>query len=83
MRARSRFAVAGGVLALVFRALAVSCGADGPPVCPTGNCTLPGSTVVKFKFNNYPDVGFDRDTCSQLSVAMVRVEVVGSEDPSG
>ncbi|MGE0399059.1 MAG: hypothetical protein AB7T06_20280 [Kofleriaceae bacterium] len=63
--------------------LALSCGDDGPPVCPTGNCTLPGSTVVKFKFNNYPDVGFDSDTCSELSVAMVRVEVIGVEDPTG
>jgi len=72
----SRFAVVGGVLF----ALTLSCGDDGPPVCPTGNCTLPGNTVVKFKFNSYPDIGFDSDTCSELSVAMVRVEVIGVDD---
>jgi hypothetical protein len=66
-------------LAALF-AIAVSCGDDGPPVCPTGNCTLPGNTVVKFKFNNYPDTGFDSDTCSELQVATVRVEMVGIED---
>lgn len=79
MRASSRFAVAGAVL---VAAVALSCGDDGPPVCPTGNCTLPGSTVVKFKFNNYPELGFDSDTCSELGVAMVRVEVGGIGDPT-
>lgn len=72
----SRFALVGALLFV----LTLSCGDDGPPVCPTGNCTLPGNTVVKFKFNNYPDVGFDSDTCSELSVAMVRVEVIGVDD---
>lgn len=76
MRAAHRFAVAGGVL---FVALALSCG-DDVPVCPTGNCTLPGNTVVKYKFNNYPDLGFDSDTCSELQVDKVRVEVGGITD---
>jgi hypothetical protein len=77
MRAASRFAVAGGLL---FVALALSCGDDGPPVCPTGNCTLPGNTVVKYKFNNYSTLGFDSDTCSELSVDKVRVELIGVTD---
>lgn len=67
---------------IVLLAIVASCGDDGPPVCPTGNCTLPGNTVVKFKFNHYPEVGFDSDTCSELSVAVVRVEVGGIEDPA-
>lgn len=56
-------------------ALALSCGDDGPPVCPTGNCTLPGSTIVKWKFNNFPMLGFDSDACSDLGVVTVRVEL--------
>ena len=83
MRASSRFAVAGVVLLVATGGLTLSCGDDGPPVCPTGNCTLPGSTVVKFKFNNYPDIGFDSDTCSELQVAMVRVEVAGLDSEFG
>lgn len=75
----SRFALVGALIVLVS-GVTLSCGDDGPPVCPTGNCTLPGNTVVKFKFNNYPDIGFDSDTCSELSVATVRVEVIGIDD---
>lgn len=79
VRRSTRFAVAAG---LSITVLALACGDDGPPVCPTGNCTLPGSTVVKFKFNNYPEVGFDSDTCSELGVGLVRVEVIGANDPN-
>lgn len=32
----SRFALVGALLFV----LTLSCGDDGPPVCPTGNCTL-------------------------------------------
>ena len=52
----------------------LSCGDDGGPVCPTGDCTLPGSTVVKWKFNHFPMLGFDSDACSELNVVTVRVE---------
>ncbi len=52
----------------------LSCGDDGAPVCPTGDCTLPGSTVVKWKFNHFPMLGFDSDACSELNVVTVRVE---------
>jgi hypothetical protein len=83
MRASSRFAVAGLVLAVSTGAVTISCGDDGPPVCPTGNCTLPGTTVVKYKLNHYPAVGFDSDGCTDLGVGMVRVEVIGVEDPTG
>lgn len=70
------------VAVLALLASTASCGDDGPPLCPTGDCTLPGNTVVKFKFNNYPELGFDSDTCSELSVAKVRVEVINADDPN-
>lgn len=70
------------VAVLALLASTASCGDDGPPLCPTGDCTLPGNTVVKFKFNNYPELGFDSDTCSELSVARVRVEVINAADPN-
>jgi hypothetical protein len=65
---------------MALGALALSCGDDGPPVCPTGDCTLPGSTVVKWKFNHFPMLGFDSDACSDLGVITVRVE---ADDASG
>jgi hypothetical protein len=60
----------------------LSCGEDPPPVCPTGNCNLPGSTIVKWKFNHYPEWKFESDACSDLGVAMVRVEIQHKDDPS-
>ena len=64
-------AAIGGLLAI---GATLSCGDDSPPVCPTGDCTLPGSTVVKWKFNHFPMLGFDSDACSELGVVTVRVE---------
>ena len=66
-----RLGVIGGLLVV---GATLSCGDDGPPVCPTGDCTLPGSTVVKWKFNHFPMLGFDSDACSELNVVTVRVE---------
>ena len=59
-----------------------ACGDDGPPVCPTGNCNLPGSTIVKWKFNNYPQGKFDNDGCSDVGAVTVRVELMQVEDPA-
>ncbi|HEY4056737.1 MAG TPA: hypothetical protein VGM39_09010 [Kofleriaceae bacterium] len=59
----------------------VACGGDDHDVCPNG-CDLPGTTVVKWKFNNYPAVNFDSDTCSELNVSTVHVEMTGVEDPT-
>jgi hypothetical protein len=61
--------------ALVAGGLAVSCGDDGTNPCPTGSCDLPGSTIVKWRFNHFPMLGFDSDACSDLGVVMVRVEL--------
>ncbi|MDX2090166.1 MAG: hypothetical protein SFX73_20070 [Kofleriaceae bacterium] len=60
----------------------MSCGEDPPPVCPTGNCNLPGSTIIKWKFNHYPEWGFDSDGCSDLGAITVRVEIQHKDDPS-
>ena len=66
--------------ALVAGGLAVSCGDDGTNPCPTGSCDLPGSTIVKWRFNHFPMLGFESDACSDLGVVMVRVELT---DASG
>ena len=60
----------------------VSCGGDPVDPCPTGSCTLPGSTVIKWKFNHYPEWMFESDACSDLGAIMVRVEVQHQDDPS-
>jgi hypothetical protein len=60
--------------------LGLSCGDSAPPICPTGNCTLPGSTVVKWKFNHFPAMGFDSDACSDLGVITVHVDVTNTAD---
>ena len=65
---------------LVLAALG-ACGDDSPPVCPTGNCNLPGSTIVKWKFNNYPQWNFDSDACSDVGAITVRVELTDVADP--
>ena len=76
-RARATTAVGlvlGGLVGL-------SCGEDPPPVCPTGNCNLPGSTIVKWRFNHYPERGFESDTCSDVGAVNVRVDITQVEDP--
>ena len=56
-------------------------GSDDANPCPTGNCTLPGSTLVKFSFNAYPDRGFPGgDTCIDLGIGKVRTTVVKADD---
>lgn len=67
---------------LLVAALGACGGDDGPPVCPTGNCNLPGSTIVKWKFNNYPEWNFDSDACSDVGAITVRVELTDVADPA-
>lgn len=67
---------------LVLATLLGACGDDAQPVCPTGNCDLPGSTIVKWKFNNYPEWKFDSDACSDVGAITVRVELVNVADPA-
>lgn len=69
-----RLAVLGG-LGLLSQ---LSCGDDG--MCPNG-CVLPGSTVVKWVFNGYPDRGFVGDTCIDMGIFNVRVVATNVSDP--
>jgi hypothetical protein len=73
-----RIALVGG-LALSAQ---LSCGGDSLPKCDTPDCTLPGSTIVKWKFNHYPELMFDSDSCSDLGVVNVRVEIEHVDDPT-
>ena len=68
--------------ALLVIALAAGCGGTDEPECPTDDCSVPGSTVVKWRFHEYPDWGFLADTCIDLDVARVRVEAVNQLDPA-
>lgn len=61
----------------------LSCGGtEEPPLCPTGDCTLPSSTVVRWTLNSYPELLFQGDTCNDLDVKMMRVEMTGVDDPT-
>lgn len=69
------------LLALASLGLLTSCTEEPPPVCPTGDCTLPAVGVVKWKFNNYPELMFGGDTCRDMEATTVRVDVTGVDDP--
>lgn len=64
---------------LVATALVSGCGGDDGG-CPTADCTLKGRTVVKWSFNAYPERGFPMDSCTDMGVAKVAVDV---QDVSG
>lgn len=60
----------------------VACGGGmDEPECPTDDCSIPGSTVVKWRFHEYPQWGFLADTCLDLGVQTVRVEAIHTVDP--
>ena len=61
---------------------ATACGGTDEPECPTDDCSVPGSTVVKWRFHEYPEWGFLADTCIDLAVDRVRVEAVNQLDPA-
>lgn len=60
----------------------LSCSEEPLPQCPTGDCTLAGSTVIKWKFNHYPEWGFESDACSDLGVVTVHIDIVNKDDPA-
>lgn len=62
--------------------LAACGGGMSEPECPTDDCSIPGSTVVKWRFHEYPQWSFLADTCLDLEVPTVRVEAVHVADPS-
>jgi len=60
----------------------LSCSGGDLDPCPTGDCTLPGSTIVKFMFDHYPEKLFPNDTCIDLGVATVHVDGFLVADPT-
>ncbi|MBA2538893.1 MAG: hypothetical protein H0V17_04595 [Deltaproteobacteria bacterium] len=69
---------------LALAAFGVSCGGgmDEPPLCPTGDCTPPTRTVVKWTFNVHPEMLFPGDTCQDLEARNVRVDLASVADPA-
>lgn len=68
-------------VALLSIAFFCACGGGSDePECPTDDCSIPGSTVVKWRFHEYPEYGFLADTCIDLGVTTVRVEAVNKVD---
>ncbi len=63
-------------------ALELSCSGGKPDVCPNGDCTLPGRTVVRFTFDHYPDWLFESDTCIDLGATTVHIDAVAAADPT-
>jgi len=57
-------------------------GGSSEPECPTDDCSIPGSTVVKWRFHEYPQWSFLADTCLDLEVPTVHVEAVNVADPA-
>lgn len=60
---------------------AAACGGTDDPSnpCPTGDCTLPARTTVKWMFNAYPERGFPMDSCLDFGVSRVSVDVVDAD----
>ncbi len=70
------------VVSTFVASLVAACGGSDEPECPTDDCSIPGSTVVKWRFNEYPEWSFLSDTCLDVDAFTVRVEAIGVEDPS-
>ena len=75
-----RRAVPGLVVGLALAAQ-LSCGGDSDAPCPADECTVAGSTIVKWRFNHYPEWMFESDACSDLGVVTVHMEIVNKDDP--
>ena len=56
-----------------------ACGGGAGPECPTGSCTLPASTVVKWMFDHYPERQFQNDSCTDLGVSQVEVDLTDAK----
>jgi hypothetical protein len=60
---------------------ALSCGGD-TPICPNGNCTLPGRTTIKWTLDHYPEWLFPNDSCLDMGASKMRVDITGIDDPT-
>ncbi|MDQ3367634.1 MAG: hypothetical protein M3680_19610 [Myxococcota bacterium] len=72
---------AAALAALATISLTSACGGVDEPACPTDDCSIPGSTVIKWRFHEYPEWNFLADTCQDLGVTTVRVEAINVADP--
>lgn len=66
----------------VAGALALSCGGSDSPMCPDNDCTPPTVTVVRWTLNAYPERLFQGDTCNDLDVKKMRIDLTGIDDPT-
>lgn len=64
---------AGAATAGLLAASALGC-TGKPPICPDNSCSVPGVTVATYRFDHYPEWGFDSDSCTDLAIAKVHVE---------
>jgi len=69
------------LVSIALLTAALGCGGTDEPVdpCPTGSCTLPARTTVKWTFNAYPERAFPMDSCLDFGVARVAVDIVDAD----
>lgn len=67
--------------AIPLAGLGLSCGDDGNG-CTGTQCQLMGMTVVKWTFNNHPELLFPDDSCNEVGSAQVHVVATHTEDPT-
>jgi hypothetical protein len=60
---------------ILLLALSLSCGSDTPP-CATADCTVPGSTIIKWEFDHDDTRAFPDDSCNDLGVTTVHVDAI-------
>src|SRR5262249_56672968 len=60
---------------------ALSCGGD-PPICPNGDCSLPGRTTVKSTLDHYPEWLVMSDSCLDMGAAEMRGDRTGIDCPT-
>jgi hypothetical protein len=60
----------------ILVSLLAACGGDGVDPCATSVCGEQSRTTVKWTFDRYPERGFQMDSCTDLGVSKVAVDVV-------
>jgi hypothetical protein len=69
------------VIAVVWGAQLLACG-GGPAKCANASCSVPGTTVVKWEFDNEPTLMFPDDSCGDLGAVTVHVVATNPDDGS-
>jgi hypothetical protein len=62
----------------VLVSLLAACGGGGSDPCATSVCGEQSRTTIKWTFNRYPERGFQMDSCTDLGVSKVAVDMVDS-----